>query len=301
MLTWSSGMMAQVSTPVLRGDVDGDGVLTKKDITRLSFGLAGKPVGYTSNEAADFNGDGVISVKDLVLLIDAVLHPTTGECNGHTWVDLGLSVKWATCNVGANSPEEYGNYYAWGETVPKSSYTWNNYLSAIGGKMTTWSDCGTSRDPLRGYVIPNQISIASTQHDAVNSSWGGYWHMPTQDEMTELCNNCYWQWTNNYKGKSKAGYIVYKAKAEADKGKYSYYTPTLSATYSLSDTHIFLPASGYRSGAGLCGNGNAGHYWSANPTEGSSPDALSLSFDSGLILWLSYFRNNGFSVRAVIE
>lgn len=295
-LMWSTNTAAQ--TTILPGDVDGNGTLTKKDVTLLSEAICGKVTSYANPRAADFNNDGKTDIEDLTLLIDALLHPTTGESNGHTWVDLGLSVKWATCNVGATSPEGYGDYYAWGETTTKSSYTWNNYL---GGKMTSKNDCGTYKDPLKDYVYPNEKSIASTQYDVAHTKWGGEWRLPTFEEQSELCKDCYWEWTNNYNGTRKAGYIIYKVKDKSDRGKYSYGYTAPTATYTLSDTHIFLPASGYRSGTTPYNNGYEGRYWSANPTTGSAADAFTLNFDPSLILWLSYYRNDGFSVRAVIE
>lgn len=92
----------------------------------------------------------------------------SGQLNGHAYVDLGLpsGTKWATCNVGATTPEGYGNYYAWGETFPKSEYNSNNY---------TYSD-----DPI---ILPANA-------DAATANWGSGWGMPTQDEITELISNC---------------------------------------------------------------------------------------------------------------
>ena len=92
----------------------------------------------------------------------------------HEWVDLGLSVKWATCNVGANAPEEYGDYFAWGETSPKESYTDDNCLT-YGVSMTDIS--------------------GNPQYDAATANWGGTWRMPTYSEQNELLNNCTWEWT----------------------------------------------------------------------------------------------------------
>lgn len=94
--------------------------------------------------------------------------------NGHAYVDLGLSVKWATCNVGADSPEHYGDYYAWGETATKSSYYASNSV--------TWKqDVG-------------DISGAP-QYDAATAKWGGDWRIPTLEEFNELQNSCTWEWT----------------------------------------------------------------------------------------------------------
>ena len=100
---------------------------------------------------------------------------TTGTINGHEWVDLGLSVKWATCNVGASSPSDYGNYYAWGETRTKSEYTEDN--------------CSTNG------VNLGDIS-GDVRYDAARANWGGTWRLPTQAEMQELIDKCTWTWTS---------------------------------------------------------------------------------------------------------
>lgn len=100
----------------------------------------------------------------------------SGSVNGHDYVDLGLpsGLKWATCNVGANSPEGYGNYYAWGETTTKSSYSRSNSLTYR-----------RDMDDISG----------NANYDAATANWGGTWRMPTKSEMKELANNCNWTWT----------------------------------------------------------------------------------------------------------
>ena len=100
---------------------------------------------------------------------------TTGTINGHQWVDLGLSVKWATCNVGASSPSDYGGYYAWGETRTKSEYTADN--------------CST-------YGINIGDISGDSRYDAARANWGGTWRLPTQAEMQELIDKCTWTWTS---------------------------------------------------------------------------------------------------------
>ena len=97
-----------------------------------------------------------------------------GKHEGHGYVDLGLSVKWATCNVGATSPEDYGHYFAWGETSPKAEYTEENSLT-YGKDMSDIS--------------------GNPQYDAATANWGGSWRMPTKDEMQELVGHCEWEWT----------------------------------------------------------------------------------------------------------
>ena len=104
--------------------------------------------------------------------------------NGHEYVDLGLSVKWATCNVGASSPEEYGNYYAWGETGTKSSYTEDNSKTY-----------GKSMGDIKG----------DSRYDAARANWGGSWRLPTKVELEELKKKCTWKWTTQ---NGKNGYKV---------------------------------------------------------------------------------------------
>ena len=105
----------------------------------------------------------------------------TGTHKNHEWVDLGLSVKWATCNVGASSPGDYGNYYAWGEISTKSSYLGDDSVSC----GQSWSDIG-----------------GNSSRDAARANWGGNWRMPTKSELQELKDNCTWAWTkqNGHKG-----------------------------------------------------------------------------------------------------
>lgn len=117
--------------------------------------------------------------------------PFTGTLNGHDWVDLALpsGLKWATCNVGASSPEDYGNYYAWGETEEKDDYSWST-STTYGKEM---GDIG-----------------GNASYDVARKLWGGTWRLPTQAEFEELLDedNCTWEWTtqsgvNGYRVTSK--------------------------------------------------------------------------------------------------
>ena len=100
---------------------------------------------------------------------------TLDPANGYEYVDLGLSVKWATCNVGANKPEDYGNYYAWGETTTKSSYYKERDSKTYGKSMSDIS--------------------GNVNYDAATANWGGGWRMPTYAESDELYEQCVWTWT----------------------------------------------------------------------------------------------------------
>lgn len=116
--------------------------------------------------------------------------PTTGTLNGHDWVDLGLSVKWATCNVGASSPSDCGDYFAWGETERGRGFTQES--------SKLW------RKPMTEEGFRN----ARATYDAAYVKWKGTWRLPTKKEMKELVDNCTWTWTkqgnhNGYRVVSK--------------------------------------------------------------------------------------------------
>ena len=181
-----------------------------------------------------------------------------GTINGHSYVDLGLSVKWATCNVGASKPEGYGNHYAWGEISTKSNYSSGN--SVTYGK--NFSDIG-------GYPT----------YDVACNEWGSSWRLPTKAEFDELCNenNCTWTWT------TQNGVEGYKV------------------TSKKNGNSIFLPAAGWRSGTSLNYQGTDGYYWSSTPRESLSSEACYLYFDSGSHFTNWSDRNDGQSVRPVID
>ena len=157
------------------------------------------------------------------------------KVNGHEYVDLGLSVKWATCNVGANKPEEYGNYYAWGETITKSSYTSDN--SKTYGKTM------------------NDIS-GNSSYDAARANWGGNWRMPTKTEMQELKDRCTWTWTiqngvKGYKVKGPNGNSIflpaagYRSGASLNNADYGNYWSSTPSSNSYADYLFFNSSSRY--------------------------------------------------------
>lgn len=160
-----------------------------------------------------------------------------GEITPGQEVDLGLSVNWAGWNVGASSPEEYGGYYAWGETEEKSEYTTDTYkyyydTNGDGGKE--YANIGSN--------------ISGTQYDVARQKWGGSWHMPTKEELYELQRKCGWTWIT-YKGVN--GYKV----------------------TGPNGNSIFLPATGYRISTLLVGQGSYCNYWSGALQESTSYDA----------------------------
>ena len=213
-----------------------------------------------------------------------VLVTDRGVSNGHEWVDLGLpsGTKWATCNVGATSPEELGNYYAWGETAPKDYYNWNTYKWATATydaeiddwvletftKSNTRSDDGT---------VDNK-TVLELSDDAARANWGGAWRMPTDAEWTELRTNCTWTWTDDYNGTGVAGRIV---------------------TSNINANSIFLPAAGSRNDDVLYDAGYYGLYWSSSLRTDNPLYAWIVFLDSDNVERVSYFRYYGLSVRPV--
>ena len=198
---------------------------------------------------------------------------TSASTGGYEYVDLGLSVKWATCNVGASRPEEYGDYFAWGETKPKKKYDWSTYKWCRGSKDTqtkycTSSSCGS---------VDNKTQLELSD-DAARANWGGSWRMPTKAEQDELREQCTWTWTTQ-------------------NGVYGYKVTSKKSGYT--NKSIFLPAAGYRYDSSLYCAGSNGDYWSSSLRTDYPYLAYGLYFDSGSVDWGSSYRFYGLSVRPV--
>ena len=199
-----------------------------------------------------------------------------GIHKGHEWVDLGLpsGTKWASTNIGANSPSDYGGYYSWGEITTKSFYDWNTCFDCI--NSDDWLDDSSWRT----YKIGGKTIITtSSGHDAARENWKGKWRMPTDAECGELCKKCTWTWTtlNGHNGCKVLG---------------------------PNGNSIFLPAAGRRSFAGKDGVGTDGLYRSNTLSSGSF---YSPAFSIGMFVY-SYshhtsnsFRRDGHSVRPVLD
>ena len=225
---------------------------------------------------------------------------TFGTENGHDYVDLGLTsgTRWATCNVGASKPQDYGNYYAWGETATKSYYDWSTYkYGSEYDELTKYcSDSSYGKDGFTDTKTTLDLS-----DDAAYVNWGGKWRMPTEAQCEELSDECYWVWTSSYNNSNVKGYIVYKAKTSSDKGRKIYKDGTPSSSYSLSDAHIFLPAAGYRIYGDLGNAGSYGFYWSSSLITDNPRSAWYVGFGSGDVGYSYDDRYCGQSVRAVCK
>lgn len=300
-------------------DVDGNGKVTIEDVTST----VNKVLGKATDERTLVDGE---SLNALLLSIDARLKaieeklgistpstPDTPEPTDHEYVDLGLpsGLKWATCNLGAENPEDYGYYYAWGATEPQDVYDYvhcpfqtQNTTSYSSQKFTKYlgSTSSSYKDP--SATDANALkTVLDPEDDAAHVNWGGDWRMPTKEEQDELRENCYWKWVTSYNGKSVNGYIVYKVKDSADKGKMtnndSSYSPV--GSYSVSDPHLFLPAAGYRVGSSLSGAGSGGSYWSSSLYSSNPQSAYELGINSRDVVWADGSRRCGQSVRPVCQ
>ena len=202
--------------------------------------------------------------------------------NGHDYVDLGLpsGLKWATCNVGATKPEEHGNYYAWGETKTKTTYDWNTYKWATATYSVEYDrwylETLTKYNTYRGLGTVDDKNVLDLDDDAARTNWGGAWRMPTDDEWTELSENCEWTWTDDYNGTGVAGRIVTGSNGNA----------------------IFLPAAGYRGGDS--DNAGYGYYWSSSLVTYDPYDAWTVYFTSDYDSSGDCGRDCGRSVRPVL-
>ncbi len=234
---------------------------------------------------------------------EVVVPQDTTPSSNHTYVDLGLpsGTLWATYNIGATKPEEYGDYFAWGETEPKEVYDWSTYKYAKASGA--WDLDSLTKYNFGNYYdgVVDSLSTLLPEDDAATANWGSEWRMPTIEEQRELIEECYWVWTNGYNGSDVSGHIVYKAKNENDKGKVSYPGGNYeSEDYSLADAHVFFPAAGYRFGSGVDGVGDDGSYWSSSLLEKSESYARYLDFIEEYAGWnYDSFRRIGFPVRAV--
>ena len=220
--------------------------------------------------------------------------------NKHEYVDLGLSVNWATCNVGAEKPEEYGDYYAWGETAPyyvknagtddelqwrkgkEAGYDWKSYFDIKTIEPTDYDDIVTF-----WYYNTQEKKEIEYYHDAATTNWGGEWRMPRQAEFEELINpdNCTWTWTTM---NGVNGYRVTSKKP------------------GYEGNSIFLPAAGGYSGTDSWLRDAYGWYWSGSIDDKTSDKSTNFAYilcfysDTRFVYVNSAVRCDGHPVRPVL-
>ena len=236
------------------------GLTATDDFSAYLTGLDATTTYYYKAYAKNSAGTGYGEVKSFTTAT------TTGSTNGHDWVDLGLpsGARWATCNIGANSPEEYGDYFAWGETASKAYYT-----------LEAYRYYNTSTSTYTKYNNSDGITVLQASDDAATANWGNAWKMPGKALLNELRDNCTYEWTtlNGVEGGLFTG---------------------------PNGNSIFLPAAGriqvnsvYNSGYGL--------YWSSSIGGVSPREGSRLYFGSGVcnLNGGNMYRYFGLTVRPI--
>ena len=218
----------------------------------------------TNNQTIECN----VSELDSITFVEA--EPIIDD--GHEWVDLGLpsGTIWATCNVGANSPEEYGDYFAWGETSTKTMYNWSNYKYCNGSSNTMTKYCTIS-----SYGTVDNKTELEAEDDAATVNWGSGWKMPSNAQIIELYDSNYtttsWTTQNGVNGRL--------------------------ITSVINGKTLFLPAAGYWDATSLVCAGSNGDYLSRSLSTRYSKSAYSLTFDSNGIEW--NYRSERYMGRVV--
>ena len=204
-------------------------------------------------------------------------------------IDMGEAGIWTCCNVGANSPEEYGGYYAWGETEEKSDYSddtykyYKAYLTYYGESHGYTKYCteqsegygagyyinGNKEKEYRNGFTDNKTEL-DLSDDVARQKWGGSWRIPSKEELEKLVANCTCEWTQI----NNVGGMMYT---------------------STNGNRIFFPAAGFRNGTSLDGAGSFGDYWSRTLDADTPYGACYLRIGSGYLYY--YYRSCGHAVR----
>ena len=271
-----TGVLIVVSEP-LEADVYIDGKYSGKtvkvitdiavgthelEISKQGYYSVKKTVAIAAGETVNINE--TLQIKKISISTDQ--SGDKQEHNGHEYVDLGLSVKWANYNVGADKPEEYGDYFAWGEITTKTNYSSDN--------CKTYG-LTNSQLQTQGYI--DGEGNLTAQYDAAAANWGGNWRMPTKAEYDELLNNCTWTWTtqNSVNG--------------------------CKVTSKTNGNSIFLPATGYYCDGASLYFPLCGYYWCSTPDENHIGCAYILHSNSSFQCAISCARSGYLAVRPVIE
>lgn len=254
--------------------------LILSSLAMASLAFAANAVTYMCVEQSD----GTIVCYDVDKVKQVYYESTTdqgvtvsGKEGIYTYVDLGLEsgTKWATCNVGATKPTEYGDYFAWGETKPKEDCSWSTYKWCKGSSSSMTKYCTNS-----DFGTVDNKKVLDAEDDAATANWGSAWRMPTRDEIKELLDGCSWKWVNDFNGSDVRGRL---------------------GTSKKNGATIFLPAAGDYDIAGLGSVGYNGCYWSSSLDEYFPYGACYLYFDDGFIDKYNGSRDFARSVRAVLR
>lgn len=265
LLTLSLLVTSLTQAQVKQYDVNNNNVANIGDITTVIKAL--------NNEgSADVNRDSNTDIKD----VNSIAHYMLHNINGYDFVDLGLpsGTLWATCNVGATKPEEFGHYFAWGETETKEEYNWNTYkYTNDGGKTFTKYNTNSK------YGEVDNKTTLDAEDDAATQKWeANGWKMPTKNDINELRNenNCTWtkQTINGV-----IGFIV---------------------TSTKNKNSIFLPLGGYYDGIKKISEGSSGCYWSSSLNTSSVWTAHNMVIDNSNFSFCN-LRFYGRNIRPVLK
>ena len=269
LIAWLMPLSANAANT--NGDVNGDHEVNIADVNAVINIILG---GSGNTSAADVNGDHEVNIADVNTIINIILGGSAPTPN-HEYVDLGLpsGTLWATTNVGASTPEAYGDYFAWGETETKNMYNWSTYKWCKGNMNTMTKYCFNSSDGFNGFT--DDKTELDPEDDAAYMNWGTSWRMPTIEQQQELVNSCTWTWTtqNGVDGRLVTG---------------------------PNGSTLFLPAAGTYWSGSLSGAGNWGRYLSRTLDKDYSFHACYMYFTSSYLQGYNYdYRYEGYSVRAV--
>ncbi len=207
---------------------------------------------------------------------DDISEPSGGITDS---VDLGLSVNWASCNLGAEEPEDCGSYYQWAGTENVTSRDYNlNWSYCPYHTGTSYSSGFTKYNSNPSYGTVDNKMVLDPDDDVAYKELGGKWRMPTDEEWAELVDNCTWTW-------------------KRQDGMYGY--EVVSRKPGFTDKSIFLPAAGYRQHYSFSGSGEGGSYWSSSLGTDTPNHASSLFFIKGKVKTSNVYRYYGFPVRPV--
>lgn len=249
--------------------IDGDHIVGETVAGVQSFTLYGLALGNTYYVRAYVVTDYGLDYGNL----QSFIIENGGSSDGHAYVDLDLpsGLLWATCNVGAENPEDWGDYFSWGETQPSDFYDWSTYQYCNGSSIMLTKYCNKSNYGYNGFI--DHLTTLLPEDDAATANWGSEWRMPTEEEWWELYNNTTNTWTtwNGVNGR------------------------LFTASNGNS---LFLPAAGYYYQAHLGGVHSGGYYWSSS-LDTVAPSTARYFYFSDSYQMSSISRFWGLSVRPV--
>lgn len=208
-----------------------------------SYSTPNKALAYTNNNYREY-GKAIRPVFPSPNYVKTPEYSVSGTMGNHSYVDLGLSVMWATCNVGATQPTEFGDLFAWGETTTKETFSVSNYKWKEGSSITKY--CTKSN-----YGTIDDKTILDPEDDAATVNWGGTWRMPTYNELKELIGGCKWEWSESFNGSGIEGVV---------------------GTSEKNGNVIFLPATGWGADYGTQSRFYSAYYGSSSLS--NDPDCV---------------------------